>query len=162
MRCTEFVAIPVEQHYNEAVKAADAQVRDELRAADTKAVGLLGLFGLMLAGVLVLVATSPGTFATGLVGLAAGPIGAAVVVLLLVLRPVILRVGVPGASRWHTYRHQPEQLLADLTAPGDLHGRVEAVADLSAVLMSKHRRTGVAVRLVLVGLAVLAFASFIA
>lgn len=162
MSSTEFIAVPVEQHDTTAVTAAELDVRDELRRTDTKAIGLLGLFGVTLAGLLALIAANPSTFATVLLRLAAGPIGASVVVLLLVLRPVILRAGAHGLPRWSTYRKQPEALLEDLTAQGSLLCRVDVLADLSAVLITKYRRIRLAVHLLLTGLALLALASFTA
>ncbi|NKE63714.1 hypothetical protein FXN61_46185 [Lentzea sp. PSKA42] len=158
MACTEFVAIPIDQHHDETLKAAENEVRDELRRTDTKATGLLGLFGAALAGVLALIASHPGTLATVLLHLAALPIAAAIVLLLAVLRPMFLGATGHGFYRWAQFRTNPAELLADLTGPDVLVARAEMLAALSAAVVAKYRRIRIAVHLLLAGLALLALA----
>lgn len=158
MACTEFVAIPADQHHDEALTAAENEVRDELRRTDSKAIGLLGLFGAALAGVLALIASRPGTLATVLLHLAALPIAAAVVLLLAVLRPALPGATGHGFPRWACFRPDPAALLADLTAPGVLIARAEVLAALSAAVVAKYWRIRTAVHLLPAGLALLALA----
>lgn len=154
----EFVAIPTDQHHEDRLKAAEVDVRDELCRTDTKATGLLGLFGATLAGVLALITSQPGTAATILLHLAALPIAAAIVLLLAVLRPGLLHLATHGFPRWACFRDDPAALLADLTAPGVLTARAEVLAALSAAVVAKYWRIRTAVHLLLAGLALLALA----
>ncbi|TWP51712.1 hypothetical protein FKR81_12655 [Lentzea tibetensis] len=154
----EFTAIPTDQHHQEALKAADSEVRDELRRADTKAIGLLGLFGAALAGVVALLGTHPGSAATVLLHLAALPIAAAIVLLLAVLRPTLDYRCPYGFPRWARFRGLPTDLLADLIEPGALIVRTEVLAAMSAAVVAKYWRIRTAVHLLLTGLALLALA----
>ncbi|MCP2242726.1 Pycsar system effector family protein [Lentzea aerocolonigenes] len=160
-RC-EFVAVPTQQHNTEAVKAADLEVRDELRRTDTKAIGMLGLFSVALAALLALIAAHPSTFATVLLRLAALPVAVSIVLLLSVIRPGIVHNSPHGFPRWAIFRGQPAALLDDLTAPDALNGRLEVLAALSASLLTKYRRIRAAVHLLATGFALLTLASFTA
>jgi pycsar effector protein len=158
----EFPAVPTGQHVADTLTDEITAVRDELRKADTKALGLLALFGAALAGVIALTRTQVSTPAAVLLHLAALPIGAALVALLLTVRPNLS--GTTGFLRWATYRRQPTAVLADLAAtPGPVPAVLAAeLVHLSVLALGKHQRVRLAVVLLLAGLALLGLAVLVA
>lgn len=167
MATLDYLAIPLDDNTTEpatqdtlSARLADGltQVQDELRRADTKATALLGMFGAALAGALALTRTGPSPVATVLLYLAVAPIAAAVVQLLLALRPRI--GGTAGFTRWAHMVNDPTALLTDLSLPTRYTTRVAALllTDLSALAVTKYRLIRHAVHLLLAGLALLALA----
>ena len=158
----EFTAVPTDQHLATVIGTETTGVRDELRKADTKALGLLALFGATLAGVVALGKTDMSTPAAVVLHLAAAPIGAALVALLLTLRPNL--AGHNGFLRWQAYRHEPAAIVTDLAddttfAPTAL---AEELVHLSLLAVAKYQRIRHAVHLLLAGLALLALAVLLA
>jgi hypothetical protein len=158
----EFTAIPTDRHLVDTLTDELAAVRDELRKADTKALGLLALFGATLAGVIALTRTQVSTPAAVLLHLAALPIGAALVALLLTVRPDLS--GCTGFLRWAAYRRNPAAVVADLDAESGPVPVVLAVelVHLSVLALGKHQRVRLAVVLLLAGLALLGLAVLLA
>ncbi|WNV83243.1 Pycsar system effector family protein [Umezawaea sp. Da 62-37] len=154
----EFTAIPTDQHTADVLTDEITGVRDELRKADTKAFGLLALFGATLAGVLALTRTDVSTAAVVLLYLAAVPIGTALVALLLTVRPNL--AGTNGFLRWAAYHREPTTVVADIAdATVHLpHALAEELVHLSVLAVTKYQRIRHAVHLLLLGLALLGLA----
>ncbi|WP_199443855.1 Pycsar system effector family protein [Umezawaea beigongshangensis] len=157
----DFIAIPADQHAADTLTAELADVHDELRRADTKATGLLGLFGAALAGLVALTRTADiATPAVLLLHLALLPAGVAVVVLLLVLRSRISsNPTAAGFPRWATYHYDPVAVLEEFTDPAVvLARRARALVLLSGLALVKHHRIGTAVNSLLTAGALLLLA----
>ena len=168
MATVDYIAVPTDTDPYElpqaatpdVLRAALDEVRDELRRADTKAIGLLGLFGAALAGVITLIQRNPSIAATILLLLAALPLGGAVVLLARAVRPQIGRSG--GVGRWELFRHDPAALLDDLAATASPKRIAARITDLSALAVAKFRRTTRAVDLLLPGVALVILAALVA
>jgi alpha-beta hydrolase superfamily lysophospholipase len=158
----DFTAVPTDQHTTDTLTVEITAVHDELRKGDAKAFGLLALFGATLAGVIALTRTAVSTPAVVLLHLAALPIGAALVALLLTIRP---NIGVAdGFLRWAAYHRDPTAVVADLAADPTPAPHVLAarLVRLSVLAVGKYRRVRLAVHLLLAGLGVLGLALLVA
>ncbi|GAA2690585.1 MULTISPECIES: Pycsar system effector family protein [Actinosynnema] len=131
------------------------EVQDELRKGDTKALGLLGLFGAGLAAVVALYRDDVAFPATVLLFLAALPMGSALAFLLLTVRPWLEGTG--GFLRWAAYHREPEAVIADLAdaTPAEL---AHELVGLSVLAVNRYRRIRTAVHLLLPALALIALA----
>lgn len=136
------------------------QVRDELRRADAKATTLLSLVGAALAGVVALTGRPLHVVTVVLLWCAAVPIGAAVVALLSAIRPRLTPARPVPGSWLHATQAGPRALLA-ACAEGHPDRSLLVARDvcvLAGLAVTKYRRIGHAVSLLLVGLAVIAAA----
>ncbi|WP_460404970.1 Pycsar system effector family protein [Actinophytocola sediminis] len=132
------------------------QADDAARRADTKATTLLSLTGVGLAGVIALSTRQDVTGAGAvLLWVSLTQVFASVVLLLLAIRPRLNRHPVPG-SWLYAATVGPSTLLR---AYGDDAPRVVSAADelcvVARIARAKYRRVGVAVVLLLTGLATL-------
>lgn len=134
------------------LRDADAQVQDALRRVDSKATALLTLFGAALAGAIALAARHPAGAGAVLLWVSLAPIGAAVTLLLLTIRPQLTTRPIPGT--WlYAAQVGPSTLLGTYTPDrADLMAVAEHVCDLARIARAKYRRVRTAVVLLLVGL----------
>jgi hypothetical protein len=158
----EFIAIPTDRHAADDLTTEITGVRDELRKADSKALGLLALFGAAMAGVVALTRTEMSTAAAVLLHLAALPIGAALVALLLTVRPNL--TGTNGFLRWAAYHYEPTAVVTDLDTqpPATPTALATELVHISVLAVAKYRRIRLAVHLLLAGLVLLALAVLVA
>ncbi|MFJ4879933.1 Pycsar system effector family protein [Streptomyces sp. NPDC088745] len=135
------------------LQQARTEVIAEIGRTDSKAAALLAAFGLPLA---VLVAVVPGkeitTAATVLIGLGAAGLVAAMLVVLLAVRPRI--GGTTRGSYLHWATCTPEQLRADVAADNN----AEQIVKLSRIAAAKYRRLRLAIDITAGALVLLALA----
>jgi hypothetical protein len=140
------------EEFPTGLRDADTQVQDALRRVDSKATALLTLFGAALAGVVALAARHPAGAGAVLLWLSLAPIGAAVTLLLLTIRPQLTPRPAPGT--WlYAAQVGPATLLKTYTPDrADLMGAAEHVCELARIARTKYRRVRTAVALLLTGL----------
>ncbi len=135
------------------------QVAAEIARTDAKAAAMLTAYGIPFA---VLVATFPGrdlpALATALAGLGTVGLVAAMVTVLLVIRP---RLAVRTEAVTGTFAHwadcTPEEVAADVA----VNRYAETIAELSRIARSKYRMLRLAIDITAGALAFLALALFI-
>ena len=158
MHTTPITIHPAAPPTTDLLQAEVDQVHAELGRADEKAATLLGLFGAVLAGVVALVTTVdlPGAAVVALL-IAAVPISASVVLLIDALRPRLNFAARDGFIFYAQLAGRPTSVLKALSGdPVELHATRLTV--LSEIAVTKYLRISRAVRLLVIGLAVLALA----
>ncbi|MEV6226530.1 Pycsar system effector family protein [Saccharopolyspora shandongensis] len=156
----EYVAVPA---VAERIEKGRGDVTLQLQRADAKAQSLLGLVVGVLAGTIGLTRTGVSPAALVLLCLAAIPTAAAVVFLLWVIRPC-LGGAHAGFVRWAMFAGETQALLADLERPEQQqtgHAAHE-LAVLSRLAVTKYERIASAIYLLLLGLALILPALFLA
>lgn len=133
--------------------AAHEQVRDELRRADTKATTLLSLVGAAMAGVIALANQDVSGSGAVLLWLSLAPIFGSVVLLLATIRPRLPRHPVPGT--WLFAAAVGPSTLLETCRDTNAVTTATHVCNLARIARTKYRRVGLAVALLLTGLAVL-------